>query len=128
MKQLMQQLKYAALLATIVSTLALLSPVGALARDKNQHSVQIPESVQVGSAQLEPGNYKVEWQGTGPAVQVNFVRNGKTVATVAGTLNTNDNHVVQDAIVTDTASNTNTLKEIDFGHDKESVIFGQSGM
>jgi len=124
----MQQLKYAALLATIVSTLALLSPVGALARDKNQHSVQIPESVQVGSAQLEPGNYKVEWQGTGPAVQVNFVRNGKTVATVAGTLNTNDNHVVQDAIVTDTASNTNTLKEIDFGHDKESVIFGQSGM
>ena len=128
MKQLMQQLKYAALLATIVSTLALLSPVGALARDKNQHSVQITESVQVGSAQLEPGNYKVEWQGTGPAVQVNFVRNGKTVATVAGTLNTNDNHVVQDAIVTDTASNTNTLKEIDFGHDKESVIFGQSGM
>jgi hypothetical protein len=128
MKQLMQQLKYAALLATIVSTLALLSPVGALARDKNQHSVQILESVQVGSAQLEPGNYKVEWQGTGPAVQVNFVRNGKTVATVAGTLNTNDNHVVQDAIVTDTASNTNTLKEIDFGHDKESVIFGQSGM
>jgi hypothetical protein len=120
----MQQLKYAALL----STLALLSPVGALARDKNQHSVRIPESMQVGSAQLEPGNYKVEWQGTGPAVQVNFVRNGKTVATVPGTLNANDNHVVQDAIVTDTATSTNTLKEIDFGRDKESVIFGQSGM
>ena len=122
MKQLMQQLKYAALL----STLALLSPVGALARDKNQHSVQIPDSLQVGSVQLEPGNYKVEWQGTGPEVQVNFVRNGKTVATVAGTLNANDNRVVQDAIVTDTSSST--LKEIDFGRDKESVIFGQSGM
>ena len=122
MKQLMQQLKYAALL----STLALLSPVGALARDKNQHSVQIPDSLQVGSVQLELGNYKVEWQGTGPEVQVNFVRNGKTVATVAGTLNANDNRVVQDAIVTDTSSST--LKEIDFGRDKESVIFGQSGM
>jgi hypothetical protein len=36
--------------------------------------------------------------------------------------------VVQDAIVTDTASSTNTLKEIDFGRDKESVVFGQSGM
>jgi hypothetical protein len=126
MKQLMQQLKYTALLATIVSTLALLSPVGALARDKNQHSVQIPESLQVGSAQLQPGNYKVEWQGTGPEVQVNFMRDGKTVATVPGTLNANDNRVVQDAIVTDTTSNT--LKEIDFGHDKESVVFGQSGM
>jgi hypothetical protein len=122
MKQLMQQLKYAALL----STLALLSPVGALARDKNQHSVQIPDSLQVGSVQLEPGNYKVEWQGTGPEVQVNFVRNGKTVATVAGTLNANDKRVVQDAIVTDTTSSK--LKEIDFGRDKESVIFGQSGM
>ena len=126
MKQLMQQLKYAALLATIVSTLALLSPVGALARDKNQHSVQIPATLQVGSTQLEPGNYKVEWQGTGPDVQVNFVRNGKTVATVPGTLNANDKRVVQDAIVTDTASST--LKEIDFGRDKESVTFGSSGM
>ena len=124
MKQLMQQLKYAALL----STLALLSPVGALARDRNQHSVVIPDSVQVGSAKLDPGNYKVEWQGTGPEVQVNFVRNGKTVATVPGTLNANDNHVVQDAIVTDTASSTNKLKEIDFGRDKESVTFGSSGM
>jgi hypothetical protein len=124
MKQLMQQLKYAALL----STLALLSPVGAMARDKNQHSVVIPDSIQVGSAQLEPGNYKVEWQGTGPEVQVNFVRNGKTVATVPGTLNANDNHVVQDAIVTDTASSTNKLREIDFGRDKESVTFGSSGM
>jgi|SRR5271167_384000 len=122
MKQLMQHLKYAALL----STLALLSPVGALARDKNQHSVQIPDSLQVGSAKLEPGNYKVEWKGTGPEIQVNFVRDGKIVATVPGTLNANDNHVVQDAIVTDTASSI--LKEIDFGHDKESVIFGQSGM
>ena len=122
MKHFVQQLKYAALL----STLALLSPVGALARDKNQHSVVIPDSMQVGSVQLEPGNYKVEWQGTGPEVQVNFVRNGKTVATVAGTLNANDNRVVQDAIVTDTTSST--LKEIDFGRDKESVIFGQSGM
>jgi hypothetical protein len=99
-----------------------------MARDKNQHSVVIPDSMQVGSAQLEPGNYKIEWQGTGPEVQVNFVRNGKTVATVAGTLNANDNRVVQDAIVTDTASSTNTLKEIDFGRDKESVVFGQSGM
>jgi hypothetical protein len=122
MKQLMQQLKYAALL----STLALLSPLGALARDRNQHSVVIPDSVQVGSAQLQPGDYKVEWQGTGPEVQVNFVQNGKVVATVPATLNAKDNRVVQDAIVTDTTSST--LKEIDFGRDKESVIFGQSGM
>jgi hypothetical protein len=122
MKELMKQMKYAAFL----STLALLFPLGAMARDKNQHSVEIPDTVQVGSARLAPGNYKVEWQGTGSDVQVNFVRDGKTVATVPATLKTNDGQVVQDAIVTDTTSST--LKEIDFGHDKEAVIFGQSGM
>jgi len=77
----MKPIKYAALL----SVLAILSSVSALARDKNQHSVEIPDSVQVGGTQLQPGSYQVEWQGTGSEVQVNFVRDGKTVATVPAT-------------------------------------------
>ena len=121
----MRQIKYAALFSMI----ALLSTVSALARDKNQHSVQISDSVQVGGTQLKPGNYKLEWQGTGPEVQVNFVRDGKTVATAPGTLKTNDPHVTQDDMVTNTTSpNTKTLKEIDFSHNKESLVFEQSGM
>jgi hypothetical protein len=121
----MKQIRYAALL----SVLALLSSVSALARDKNQHSVEIPDSVQVGGSQLEPGNYKLEWKGTGPEIQVSFVRDGKTVATVPGTLKTNDAQVVQDDVVTDTTSaNTKVLKEIDFRHNKESLVFEQSGM
>jgi hypothetical protein len=44
-------------------------------------------------------------------------------------LKTNDPHVTQDVIVTDTTSaNTKTLTEIDFSHNKESLVFGQSGM
>jgi hypothetical protein len=121
----MKQVKYAALLSMV----ALLSSVSALARDKNQHSVQISDSVQVGGKQLEPGSYKVEWQGTGPEIQANFVRDGKTVATVPGTLKTNDAKVTQDEIVTDTTSaNTKTLTEIDFGRNKESLVFDQGGM
>ena len=120
-----QIIKYTALL----SMLALLSTVSALARDKNQHSVEISESVQVGDTQLKPGSYKVEWEGNGPEIQVAFVRDGKTVATVPGTLKTNDSQVTQDGIVIDTTSaNTKTLKEIDFGRDKESLVFEQSGM
>ena len=121
----MKQIKYTALL----SMLALLFSVCAFARDKNQHSVEITDSVQVGGTQLKPGSYKVEWQGTGPQIQVNFVRNGKTVATVPGTLKTNDAQVSQDDIVTATTSaNTKTLKEIDFSRSKESLVFEQSGM
>jgi hypothetical protein len=120
----MKQIKYTALL----SMLTLLSSMSALARDKNLHSVKIPYSVQVGGTQLKPGDYKVEWQGTGPQIQVNFVRNGKIVATVPGTLKTDDAQVLQDGIVTDTSTNTQTLTEIDLGRNKESLVFERSGM
>jgi hypothetical protein len=53
----------------------------------------------VGSTQRRPG--KVEWRGTGPAVQLSFQQNGKTVVTVAGTLKTNNDQVTQDDIVTE---------------------------
>ena len=117
--------KYLQYLA-VLSTLILLLPVGALARDKS-HSVEIPYAVQVGGARITAGNYKVAWQGTGPAVDVSFSQYGKTVATVPGTLKTNDDHVIQDAIVTEaTSADTTTLREIDFGHQKEALVFDQS--
>ena len=118
----MKHLKYHALLSIVV----MLSPLSVFARDKNQHSVDIPTAVQVGSTQLTPGNYKVTWQGTGPDTQVTFIRDGKTIATVPATLKTNDGQVTQDQIVTD--STNNTLSEIDFRRDKEALVFQQSGM
>jgi hypothetical protein len=121
----MKQVKYVAFLSMVT----LLSSMFALAGDKNQRSVQIPNSVQVGGTQLQPGNYKVEWQGTGPEIKVNFVRDGKTVATVPGTLKAHDDQVTQDEIVTDTTSaNVQTLTEIDFRRTKEALVFEQSGM
>ena len=109
----------------VLSTLALLSPLSALARE-NEHSVEIANAVQIGGTQLSPGTYKVEWQGTGSAIQVSFLQNGKTVATVPGTLKTNDEEVTQDEITIEgTRTDTKTLKEIDFGHQKEALVFGQ---
>jgi hypothetical protein len=110
----------------VLSTLVLVFPLGALARD-NAHSVDISDVVQIGSTQLKPGNYTVAWQGAGPAVQVSFLRNGKTVATALGTLKTNDDQVTQDAIMIErTSADTSTLKEIDFGHQKAALVFDQS--
>ena len=117
--------KYLQYLA-VLSTLILLLPVGALARDKS-HSVEIPYAVQVGGTRITPGSYKVAWQGTGPAVEVSFSQYGKTVATVPGTLKTNDDEVTQDAIVTEaTSADTTALREIDFGRQKEAVVFDQN--
>ena len=114
---------------TILFMVALMFSTGAFAKDSNRHSVEIPDSVQVGGTQLKSGKYDVKWQGAGPEIQVSFVHDGKTVATVPGTLKTNDPHVTEDDIVTDTTdATTKTLKEIDFAHNKESVVFEQSGM
>ncbi len=110
----------------VLSTLTLLFPLGALARD-NQHSVDITDAVQVGSTQLKPGNYKVEWQGTGPVVQVSFQQNGETLVTLPATLKTNDDQVTQDAIETKGSSaDEKVLEEIDFGHQKEALVFDQN--
>jgi hypothetical protein len=114
---------------TLLFILAFISSIGAFAKGSNRHSVQISDSVQVGSTQLKPGKYDIQWQGAGPQIQVSFVHDGKTVATVPGTLKTNDPHVTEDDVVTDTTgANGKTLKEIDFSHNKESLVFEQSGM
>ena len=56
----------------------------AFAREKNQAALNLTETVQVGSAQLKPGNYKLEWQGDGPTVQVRIFQEHKLVATAPG--------------------------------------------
>jgi hypothetical protein len=114
---------------TVVLTLTCLPGLGGSARAArdNAHSVEISDVVEIGNTKLKPGNYKVEWQGAGPAVQVSFQQNRKTVVTVPGTLKTNDDQVTQDAIVTEaTSADRPTLKEIRFGHQKEALVFDQN--
>jgi hypothetical protein len=109
----------------VVSTLAAMCSLSAFARDTNKHSVEIQDAVQVGNTQLRAGTYQVQWQGSGPDVQVNFMQHGKTVATVPGTLKTNDAQVVQDSVVVNSSSKT--LDEIDFHRDRATLLF-QNGM
>jgi len=121
----MKHLNFLALL----STLTLLFPLFALARDKNQHSVNIPGTVRVGRTQLKAGSYKIKWEETGPTIQVRFLKDGKTLATAPATLQTNDKQVTQNDVVVDkTSANTNALKEIDLSHQKEALVFAQGGM
>lgn len=116
----MRFLKYLALL----STLALFLPFSALAKNSNEHSINVPDRVKVGNTQLKPGTYRVEWLGNGPAVQVKFLEHGRTVASTQATLKTHDSQVFQDDIVTGPAnSNMQALHEIDFAHEKEALIF-----
>ncbi len=67
--------------AVLAGLLAL--PVTAFAKDKNEGNLMLSAPVQVGSTQLQPGSYKVEWQGSGPAVNVDILQDNKTVVTAA---------------------------------------------
>jgi hypothetical protein len=91
-------------------------------KDKNEGNLMISDPVQLGSTVFEPGNYKVEWQGSGPAVNVDILRGGKTIATAPATMV--GYTAGYDAVITgQEAGNpqTPTLKEIDFGKQKEGL-------
>jgi hypothetical protein len=103
--------------------LAVVLPVSAAARDKDQQKVNIVDRVQVGNANLNPGTYKVEWQNAGSHVNVRFLEGNKVIATVPGTLKTDDPQVIQNDVVTQKVANKTMLRELDFRHNKEALIF-----
>jgi hypothetical protein len=58
-------------------------------------------------------------------VRVEFVQNGRIVATASGTLKMNHAQVIQDDVVIQTTNvRKKVLKEIDFAHQKEALVFG----
>jgi hypothetical protein len=75
------------LVATAIFSLFL--PLSLLAKDNsNKHSIktQISQPATVAGTTLKPGQYKVEWTGTGPAVNAEFKLDGKTVVTAPATV------------------------------------------
>ncbi len=77
-----------ALLAALVAMMSL----AATAAPRNRKSITLSEPTIVGSTTLQPGEYTIEWNGTGPDVQVTFSREGTTIATIPATLEAAQNH------------------------------------
>jgi hypothetical protein len=103
--------------------LLLLIPA-AFAKDKPEHNLKLDQTVQVGSAQLQPGKYTVEWQGTGHAVPIKFLQDGKTVLSTTGQVVERDKPAQADEIMMrKTNTNQERLEELDFGHRKEALLF-----
>ena len=110
-----------------VAVLAMLIPVGAAARSNNEHKVNLATAVEIGNTQLQPGTYKLEWQGNGPAVNVEFVKNGKTLATTQGQWVDRSQPAPYDSVTTKKASdNRDRLVEIDFHNQKQALQFNNN--
>ncbi len=50
---------------------------------KNSQSLNLAQSVKVGTTELPAGDVKVSWTGTGDSVQVTIAQNGKTLTVPA---------------------------------------------
>lgn len=66
----------------IVFAGSLLLSTAALAVKTNKKSMHLYEDAKIKGTLLHPGDYKVEWNGTGPNVSMDIIHDGTTVATV----------------------------------------------
>jgi hypothetical protein len=76
---------------------AILYSSGALAKDANKATLNLSEKVSVEGKTLNPGKYKVEWDGSGPTVQVTLFQGKHTVATFPAHLTEQTTHNAGDA-------------------------------
>ncbi len=65
---------------------ALLISSSVFAKDNNKGTLKLSETVNVEGKSLHAGRYTVEWEGSGPAVQVTLVQGKDTVTTFTAQL------------------------------------------
>jgi hypothetical protein len=121
----MKILRFIALagMLTMVYPLALLATDNSAKEQKK--NVDVADQIVLAGKTLPPGQYKVEWQGNGPAVKVKFLKSGKTVLTAPATLTQLNEKAPYDAVVENTRTNgTKTIREIEWNNQREALMFG----
>src|ERR1700732_2861761 len=106
---------------------ALLFSSAALAGENNKGKLQLTDKVVVDGKPIERGNCRVEWDGSGPAVQVKLVQGNQTVATLSARLTEQAGRNSQDAYATTIEPDgSRTLTAIYPGGKRLALEFDQS--
>jgi hypothetical protein len=98
-------------------------PAISMAATKGQQNLSLSTATKVGNSQLQPGDYKVVWEGNGPDVQVSFVQGKTTVATAPAKL-VQQPTGYDNAVETTGADNNRTLTSLEWR--KQSLVFTSS--
>jgi len=118
--------KFTGLMLTLV-TFALMATMAAFARDKNHHSVEISETLRVGTTRLAPGDYTMEWSESGASAEVSFLQHGKSVAQAPAKIVTLAHPPSSDSVtITTGVDNMKALEEVEFGGHKEAFSFSDT--
>jgi hypothetical protein len=118
-------MKFATLSKTMVLSVALILASTAFASTKG--SLEINNPVMVNGTTLKPGDYKVEWDGAGPNVEVSILQGKKVLAKMTAQLVElqvpSPNNA---AIVRDNGNGAKTLAGVRFEGKKFSLELGQA--
>jgi hypothetical protein len=112
-------MKLSKIVLTAVAGMLFLS-AGAFAQEKGKLS--LTENVTVQGKTLKPGNYKLEWEGTGPIVQVSIIQGRDTIATVPATVVTEKDSNVADAYGTRKAADGSQSLEAFYPEGKKFAL------
>jgi hypothetical protein len=122
-------MKYPKYLA-VIAIFCLITTAGlfADAKSKDSGKMYLANPTQIGSTQVAPGDYKVEWSGTGDNVQVNILKGKNVVATTEGKLVELPKAAENSSVTTKALDNdTRAILEIQFDNKKQSLLFNQGG-
>ncbi len=94
------------------------------AKPNKTYSVTISQAVTVGSTQIAAGDYKLSWEGTGPAVKVTLARSGESSVVVNAKLVNEKNGLSDPSIMTNAKNGTIILQEIEL---KSNTLIFEGG-
>ena len=118
-------MKFATVSKSVLMGLALLLASSAFAATKANLTLSHPTTVN--GTQLKAGDYKLEWEGSGPEVQVSIVQGKNVVAKVPAKLVENDKNAQNDtAVVKKNDDGTSSLSEARFAGKKFSLKIGEA--
>ena len=104
--------------------MALLLATGAFAANKG--SLQVQDPVTVSGKQLPAGDYQLKWNGKGPNVELNILKDNKVVATVPARLvDINQSASSDAAVVRKNEDGSRSLSEIRFSGKKYALAIGE---
>jgi len=119
-------MKFATVSKVMVAGVALLLASSAFAVTKANLELNSPASVN--GTQLQAGNYKLEWDGSGPNVEVSILKGKNVVAKVPAKVVELPNPSQSDSLVFATGDNgTSTLEGVRFNGKKIALDLSPSG-
>jgi hypothetical protein len=109
---------------SLVLGLAVLLATSAFAANKG--SLQVQEPISVNGQQLTPGDYKVQWDGNGPNVEVSIMQGKKVITKVpAHVVDLSSASNADAAVVKNNADGSKSLSEVRFGGKKYALAVGE---